>query len=95
MPKVTDITVLDIDGTPHAVESLTDEVKALVEVYNDWNRKEMDVRDELNRFHAARQTLSNQIMTKVREHLAEQAAAAADKESVEDEAASEITEADA
>ncbi|VAW61814.1 hypothetical protein MNBD_GAMMA08-930, partial [hydrothermal vent metagenome] len=34
MPKVTDITVLNIDGKPHPVESLTDEIKALVDVYN-------------------------------------------------------------
>lgn len=71
MPKVTDITVLNIDETPYAVESLTDEIIALVDVYNEWNRKEADVRDELTRFQAAKETLSRQIIGKVREHIAE------------------------
>lgn len=70
MPKVTDITVLNIDETPYAVESLSDEVKALVDIYNDWNHKEADVRDELTRFQAAKETLSRQIITKVREEIA-------------------------
>jgi len=72
MQKVTDISVLDVDGKPYAVDSLTDEIKALVEVYNDWNRKEAEVLDELTRFRAARETLSRQIIGKVREHLAEE-----------------------
>ncbi len=76
MPKVTDITVLNIDETPYAVEALTEEVKALVDVYNDWNRKEADVRDELTRFQAAKETLSRQIIAKVREHIAEEEAKA-------------------
>ncbi len=70
MPKVTDITVLNIDDKPYAVESLSDEIKALVDIYNDWNRKEADVHDELTRFQAAKETLSRQIITKVREHIA-------------------------
>jgi len=73
MPKVTDITVLNIDETPYAVESLSAEVQALVEVYNEWNRKEADVRDELTRFQAAKETLSRQIISKVREGIEEEA----------------------
>lgn len=82
MPKVADITVLNIDEKTYAVDSLTDEVKALVELYNEWNHKEAEVRDELTRFQAAKETLSRQIITKVREHLAEEEAA---KEKVPDE----------
>ncbi len=70
MPKVKDITVLNIDDKPYAVESLTDEVKALVDIYNEWSRKEADVHDELTRFQAAKETLSRQIIGKVREHIA-------------------------
>jgi len=80
MPKVTDITVLNIDEKPYAVESLTDEIKALVEVYNEWNRKEADVRDELTRFQAAKETLSRQIIGQVREHIEAEEAAAAEAE---------------
>ena len=80
MPKVTDITVLNIDEVPYAVESLSDEVKALVEIYNDWNQKEAEVRDELTRFQAAKETLSRQIIGKVREQVAADAEAANDAE---------------
>lgn len=70
MPKVTDITVLNIDEKPYAVESLPEEVQALVGIFNEWSHKEADVRDELTRFQAAKETLSRQIIGKVREHLA-------------------------
>jgi len=80
MPKGTDITVLNIDEVPYAVESLSDEVKALVEIYNDWNQKEAEVRDELTRFQAAKETLSRQIIGKVREQVAADAEAANDAE---------------
>ncbi len=75
MPKVVDITVLNIDEKTYAVDSLTDEVKSLVELYNEWNHKEAEVRDELTRFQAAKETLSRQIITKVREHIAEEESA--------------------
>ncbi len=75
MPKVADITVLDVDEKTYAVDSLTEEVKSLVELYNEWNHKEAEVRDELTRFHAAKETLSRQIITKVREHIAEEESA--------------------
>lgn len=87
MPKVTDITVLNIDDTPYAVESLSEEVQGLVDIYNEWNRKEADVRDELTRFQAAKETLSRQIITKVRESVA--------AETTEAEAPVEATEAPA
>jgi len=79
MPKVTDITVLNIDEVPYAVESLSAEVQALVDIYNDWNRKEAEVRDELTRFQAAKETLSRQIIGKVREQTAADEAAAAEE----------------
>ena len=72
MPTINDITVLNIDETPYAVETLSEEVQALVEVYNSWNQKESDARGELAILQAAKQTLSAQIVNKVRE---EQAAA--------------------
>ena len=98
MPKVTDITVLNIDDTPYAVESLSEEVQALVEIYNEWNRKEADVRDELTRFQAAKETLSRQIITKVREQIStsaavDEAAAQAAAEATDTPAANEAPEA--
>jgi len=76
MQKVTDISVLNIDGKPYAVESLSDEVRSLVAVYNDWNRKEAGVHDELTILQAAKETLSRQIIGKVREHVAAEEEAA-------------------
>jgi len=91
MSKVTDITVLNIDETPYAVESLSVEVQALVEVYNEWNRKEADVRDELTRFQAAKETLSRQIVAKVREGIEAEAEVEATAPEVTKVAAEETT----
>ncbi len=66
MPVTNDIITLNIDEVEYKVEDLSAEAKGLVEIYNDWNRKEAEVRDELTRFQAAKQTLSNQIINKVR-----------------------------
>ena len=77
MPTVNDITVLNIDETPYAVESLSEEVQGLVEVYNNWNQKESDARGELAILQAAKQTLSAQIVNKVREEQAAEAEAPA------------------
>jgi hypothetical protein len=88
MPKVVDITVLNIDDVPYAVESLSEEVQSLVEIYNEWNRKEAEVRDELTRFQAAKETLSRQIIARVRADLeTEQAAEAANEEVAAEEPA--------
>jgi len=82
MPTVNDITVLNIDETPYAVESLSEEVQSLVEVYNAWNQKESDARGELAILQAAKQTLSAQIVGKVREETAAAAAAEATEANV-------------
>ena len=74
MPTINDITVLNIDEVPYAVESLSEEVQALVEVYNNWNKKESDARGELAILQAAKQTLSGQIVAKVRAETATEAA---------------------
>jgi len=77
MQKVVDIKVLTIDEKPYAVDSLSEEIQGLVEMYNDWQRQEVVVRDELTRYIAAKETLSQQIITKVREELSAAEAAAA------------------
>ena len=70
MPTVNDITVLNIDEVPYEVSSLSEETQGLVEVYNNWNRKENEARGELAILQAAKQTLSAQIVAKVREETA-------------------------
>ena len=67
MSKVTDIEILNIDNTQYEVAKLPEEVRDLVDIYNNWNRKEAEVHDELTRFQAAKDTLSRQIVAKVRE----------------------------
>ena len=78
MPTVNDITVLNIDEVPYEVESLSEEIQRLVGVYNAWNQKEQDAAGELAILQAAKQTLSAQIVNKVREETAAAQAAAAE-----------------
>lgn len=78
MPTVNDITVLNIDEVPYEVSSLSEETQRLVEVYNAWNQKEQDAAGELAILQAAKQTLSAQIVNKVRDETAAAAAAAAE-----------------
>jgi len=93
MPKVADITVLNIDEKPYAVDSLSEEVQGLVDIYNDWNQKEAEVRDELTRFQAAKETLSRQIISKVREDLVAAEAAANDAEATAEAESTEASDA--
>ena len=72
MQKPVRLTVLNIEGNPVAVESLPDEIKALVETFNDWTELEAVVQDEAARFKYSKEMLSHQIIGKVREHMAEQ-----------------------
>lgn len=66
MPKVEDIKVLNIDNVPYAVDQMSDQVKQLVEIYNDWNRTEADARNHLMMVTAAKNDLSRQIIQQVR-----------------------------
>lgn len=91
MPKVDDIKVLNIDETPYAVDSMSDEVKNLVEVYNEWNQDLADAQKEFAQKRAAVQSLSNQIIQTVRQEKAQAEAAAAQEaaEAAEGEAPAE------
>ena len=77
-----DITTLNIDEVAYEVADLSEEAQALVQVYNNWNRREEGIRErlhdvqaELTILGAAKQTLSAQIVAKVREEAAAAAAA--------------------
>lgn len=70
-----DITVLNIDEVAYEVASLSEEAQGLVDVYNRWTTKEDAARGELAILVAAKQTLSAQIVAKVREEAAAMAAA--------------------
>ena len=97
MPQVEDIKVLNIDEVPYAVDSMSDEVKQLVTVYNEWNQDLANAQKDFAQIRAAVQSLSNQIITQVRNEKAQEAAKAeqakADAEAAD--AAPEVTEAPA
>lgn len=80
MPQVEDIKVLNIDNVPYAVDGMSDEVKAMVDVFNGWSRKEAEALDELTLVRAAKNDLSRQIILQVRKEKEEAEAAEAGEE---------------
>ena len=78
MVQSTDIKVLNIDGTPYAVDDMSEEVKGLVKVWNGWSEKENELSDSLTMVRAAKETLSRQIISTVRKEKADAEAAAAE-----------------
>lgn len=92
MPKVEDIRILNIDGVPHAVEGMSDTVKRMVEIYNEWNQREAEVQSELMMVQSARNDLSRQIILQVRKEKEEaEGGDADDATSAEGEAPAEAT----
>lgn len=80
MPQIEDVKVLNIDNVPYAVDSMSDQVKQLVAIYNEWNQKEADARNEFMLVQAAKNDLSRQIIQQVRAEKAEEAAKAEEAE---------------
>lgn len=89
MPQVEDIKVLNIDEVPYAVDSMSDEVKQLVGVYNEWNQDLANAQKDFAQLRAAVQSLSNQIITQVRTEKAQEAAKAAEAKAASETAADE------
>lgn len=77
MPKVEEVKVLNIDGIPYAVDTMSDQVTALVAVYNEWNQDEADARTRFMQLTAAKNDLSRQIIQQVRTEAEEAEAAEA------------------
>jgi len=90
MPTVNNIETINIDEVTYKVEDLSEEARALVDIYNDWNKKEAEVRDELTRFQAAKQTLSTQIIAKIRADNAPEEAEVNTTEAPDDTDATEV-----
>lgn len=73
-PKVEPVKIITIDETPYAVDSMSDDVQQMVKVFNRWNDDEADIQHEVNlladkisMIRAAKDTVSRQILDKVRE----------------------------
>ncbi len=94
MSQVEDIKVLNIDGVTYAVDSMSEQVQQMVGIYNGWNQKESDARDQLMLVQAAKNDLSRQIIMQVRKDK-EEADAAAAAAAAPAEAAPATTEAPA
>ena len=71
------VKVLNIDDVPYAVDAMSDEVKAMVEVFNGWNQRDADLSDDLAMVRAAKNDLSRRIILQVRKEKEEAEAAAA------------------
>ncbi len=89
MPTVDPVKVLNIDNVPYAVDAMSEKVKSMVSVYDEWNQKLTDAQDEVGSRRAALNDLSRTIIMAVRE---EQEAA---KKAVEDAEAAAKAEAEA
>lgn len=67
MPKVDPVKVLNIDNVPYAVDAMSENVKSMVRVYDEWNQKLVDAQDEVAVRRAALNDLSRTIIVAVRE----------------------------
>ncbi len=88
MPTIDPLRVINIDGVPHVVEQMSDEVKSVVAIYNEWRQKEVDARNRLLLVQSALRDLGQNLVNRVREEQeAATTAAAAATEAAEAEAA--------
>ena len=81
MPKVEEIKVLNVDDTVLAVDAQSEEVKALVATYNEWNQDLANAQKDHAQLRAAVQALSQQIIHTIR--LEKEKAAAEETAKVE------------
>ena len=75
--EAEEIKVLNVDGTPHVVADLPDNVKRMVDIYNTWRQNEIEAKLEVMKVEGAMRNLSNEIILAVRAHLEAQQAEAA------------------
>lgn len=79
MAKVKDITVINVDGKTYAVDTTSEAVQELVELYNKFNRRAADIQDDLTMAVAAREQIAQQVNFQLRREEQE----AADKVAAE------------
>ena len=91
--KVEPITIINVDDVPHAVSDMSDDVKRLVEFYNEWRQKESDIKSELLLVQAGQRDLSREIISTIRreKEMEEAAKAAVEKQAAEQPAANDVT----
>jgi len=93
MPTIDPLRVINIDGVPHVVEQMSDEVKSVVAIYNEWRQEEVDARNRLLLVQSALRDLGQNLVNRVREEQEAAAAEAAAAEAAKAEAAKAEAEA--
>ena len=89
MPTIDPLTVINIDGVPHVVGQMSDEVQAVIAIYNEWRQREVDARNDLLLVQSALRDLGQNLVNRVRE---EQAAAAEAAEAAPGPEVTSVTE---
>ena len=77
MKKVEPITKIGVDNVEHDVANLPDNVKRLIELYEEATQRKQDAQVEHTIAESAMQTLAQSIINAVRQHVAEVVKAAA------------------
>ena len=67
MAKLEDIKVINVDGTPIAVEELSQSVKGLVDIYNVFRNDEVDAKYELIKVQAALRDIQREIIVTIKQ----------------------------
>jgi hypothetical protein len=66
MAKLEDIKVINIEGTPIAVDDLSDQVKNLVDVYNVFRNDEVSAKYELIKVQGALRDIQREIVITIK-----------------------------
>ena len=83
--QVEELKVLNIDGKPIEVSSLSENVQKLVDIYNHFRQNEADAKIEMIKIQAAMRDISREIVTSIKAE--EEAAAEESVEAVESDSA--------
>lgn len=68
MPKVEEIKVVNVDNETYSVDELPEDIRNLVEFYNEWRESEANLRSELMKTQAAMRDLSREMIQMIRNH---------------------------
>ena len=74
MQKLEPITIINVDNVPHAVSDMSDTVKRLVQIYNEWRDDEEETKSELLKVQAAMRDLSREIVVTIKKEKEDAAA---------------------
>lgn len=71
MAQLEDIKVINVDGTPIAVEELSQNVKGLVDIYNIFRNDEVDAKYDLIKVQAALRDIQREIIVTIKQEQEE------------------------